>query len=103
MHWSEQSDENLAGDNEDRKLEGVAEHLPPQRVGQQIGEILEPDKDAALADGGVGEGQPDTEAERVGEEYRQQTDRRCQAHRDQERLVVEQARDHAGLPGHDVA
>ena len=75
----------------DRGVEDAVEHrAPPQGIGPQILEILQPDEDAALADGGVGEGEPDAEAERIGEEYREQPDRRRQAHHDQERLVVEQ-------------
>ena len=83
----------------DRGVEHAVEHrAPPQGIGPQILEILEADEDAAPADGGVGEGEPDAEAERIGEEYREQPDRRRQAHHDQERLVVEQACDPARLP-----
>ena len=85
-------------------IEHAVEHrVPPQRIGQQILEILEADENAAPADGGVGEGEPDAEAERVGEEHRQQPDRRRQAHHDQERLVVEQPDEPARLPVHQGA
>ncbi len=82
----------------DGGVEHAVEHrVPPQWIGQQILEILQPDKDAAAADRGVGEGEPDAEPERIGQEHQQQPDRRRQAHGDQERLVVEQPHQPAGL------
>src|SRR5258708_23780169 len=85
----------------DRGIEPTVEHrVAPQRIGQQILEILETDENAAPADGGVGESEPDAEAQRIGQEYREQADRRRQAHHDQERLVVEQPRPPTRLSAH---
>ena len=54
----------------DRRIEHAVEHrVPPQGIGQQILEVLEADENAAPADRGVGEGEPDAEAERIGEEH----------------------------------
>ena len=83
----------------DRRIEDAVEHrVPPQRIGQQVLEVLEADEDAAPADRGVGEGEPDAEAQRIGQEHQQQADRRRQANDDQERLVVEQPRQPVRLP-----
>ena len=68
-----------------------------RRVAQQVLEVLEADEHAAAADRGVGEGEPDAEAERIGQEHHQQADRRQQADDDQEGLPVEQARQPSGL------
>jgi len=85
-------------------VEHAVEHrAPPQGIGPQILEILQADEDAAPADGGVGEGEPDAKAERIGQENREQADRRRQAHDDQERLVVEQPDDPARLSLLDYA
>ncbi len=63
--------ERELSEGRDRGIEHAVEHrAPPQGIGEQILEVLEADEDAALADGGVGEGEPDAETERVGEEHR---------------------------------
>lgn len=86
----------------DPRVDHAVEHrVPPQGIGEQILEILEADEDAFSADRRVGEGEPDAEAERIGQEHREQPDRRCEAHHDQERLVVEQAHQPGGLPVHE--
>ncbi len=55
---------------------------------------------AGTADLGVGEGEPDAQPQRIGQEHRQQPDGRQQAHQHEERLVVEDPREPAGLrPG----
>ena len=59
--------------------------------------LLPADERAAPADGGVGEGEPDAEAERIGEEHHQEPDRGRQAHHDQEQLVVQQPGEPARL------
>ncbi len=83
----------------DGGIEHAVEHrAPPQRVGQQILEIFQSDKDPAPADRRIGERQPDAQPERIGEEHRKQADRGRQANDDQERLVVEQPGQPTRLP-----
>src|ERR1700694_6041700 len=76
----------------------VKYRVPPQRIAQQILEILKADENAAAAGGGVGERQPDAEAKRIGQEHQQQADRRREEKNDKKRLVVEQPRQPARLP-----
>ena len=88
-------------DGRDASVEDAVEHrVPPQGILEQILEILQADKDAALADRGVGEGEPNAKAERIGKEHREQADRRREAHDDQKRLVVEQPREPVRLALH---
>ncbi|MGY3289024.1 hypothetical protein ACVWWP_002091 [Bradyrhizobium sp. LM3.6] len=83
----------------DRRVHHAVEHrVPPQGIGEQILEVLQADVDAFSADRCVGEGEPDAEAQRIGQEHREQPDRGCEAHHDQERLVVEQAYQPGWLP-----
>ena len=85
-------------DRRDRRVEhAVEDRLPEQPVADQELEILEPDPLPAPADRGVGERQPDAEAERIGEEREQQAGRRQHANEDEERLPVEQAHEPIGL------
>src|SRR6202165_4732597 len=82
----------------DGGVEHAVEHrVPPQRIGQQILEVFQPDKNPAAADGGIGERQPDAQSERVGEEHQQQADRRRQADDDKKWLIVEQPHQPARL------
>jgi hypothetical protein len=80
--------------------DAVKHRVPPQGIAEQVLKVLEADEDAATADGGVGKSEPDPEAERIGQEHREQTDRGRQADRDQKRLVVEQPHQPARLPLH---
>ena len=90
--------ERELSDGGDAGVEDAVEHrVPPHRIAEQVLEVLQPDEHAAPADGRVGEGQPDAEAQRIGQEHRQQADRRHQAHDDQEHLVVEQPRQRVRL------
>jgi len=90
--------ERKFSEGRDRRVEHAVKHrAPPQRVAHEILEILQSDEDAAPPDRGVGEGEPDAEAERIGQEHGQQADRRRQADDDQERLVVEQPGQPVGL------
>src|SRR3546814_12803214 len=59
-------------------------------------EVLEAGKDAGAADLGVGEGEPEAEAQRIGQEDGQQPHRRQHADEDQERFPVEQPSEPAG-------
>ena len=61
---------------------------PHMTVYQNMAEVLQPDPLAGAPDLGVGEGEIDAEAERIGQEHQQQRQRREQANGDQERLVV---------------
>ena len=63
-----------AGD--DRVEEGVEHREPEHRVVPQPGEVLEADEDARAPDLGIGEAQPDAEAERIGQEQDQERRRR---------------------------
>ena len=75
-----------------RRVEhGVPDGGDEHTVGDEVLEVLQPDPVAVAADLGVGEGEPDAQAERVGEEGQQQPGGRKQADTDQEYPVVEQA------------
>ncbi|MFK4518845.1 hypothetical protein ABIF20_006210 [Bradyrhizobium japonicum] len=91
--------ERELSEGRDRRIEHAVEHrAPPEGIGEQILEILKAHEDATSADRGVCEGEPDAEAERVGEEDGEQPDRRRETHRDEEWLVVEQPHQPGLLP-----
>ena len=78
-------------DRRDGRVEDRVGHRHPEhRIVRQRDEILQADEMAGLADRGVGDRQPEAEAERIGQEDQQQPGRRQHAQRDQECLVVEQ-------------
>ncbi len=80
-------------DRGDAGVQHAVEHgVPPHRIGEQILEVFQANEDAAPADRRVGEGEPDAESQRIGQEHHQQADCRRQANDDQEHLVVEQPR-----------
>ena len=64
---------------------------PEDAVVKEAFEVFEPDEVSGAADLGVGEGEPDSEAERVGEEDDEDGDGREEAEDGEEAAVVEQA------------